>query len=78
VSYSRTEEDVEWLDIVMKLGMSGTSAMLTYAVITLWKKLETKEVKYEAQLTFKDAEISRLNEKLTQTLIAVSKRSDDD
>lgn len=58
---------MEWLDIVTKLGMSGTSALLAGAVWTLWKKLEAKDAKIEA-----------LNAEMRATLIAVSQRSDDD
>lgn len=58
---------MQWLDLVAKLGLTGTSAMLAYAVSVLWKKLETK-----------DAEIARLNDQHSKTLIAVSRLSDDD
>jgi hypothetical protein len=56
---------VEWPDLVAKLGLTGTSAMLAFAVYTLWKKLEAK-----------DAEIQALNRENRETLIAVSKHSD--
>lgn len=68
---------MEWLDTAVKLGLSGTSTMLGGAVWMLWKKLEAKEAKHEAQLAAKDSKIEALNERLVNTLIAISERSDD-
>lgn len=58
---------MEWLEIVKGLGLTGTGALMSFAIWKLWAKLEAK-----------DAEIARLNAEMTKTLIAVSKRLDDD
>ncbi len=59
---------MEWLDLLKgALGSSPIAIVLGYAVHKLWAKLEAK-----------DAEIQSLHRENRETLIAVSKRSDDD
>lgn len=59
---------MEWLELLKgPLASSPLAAVLGFAVWTLWKRLEAK-----------DAEIRSLNEEIRTTLIAVSRRSDDD
>lgn len=53
---------MEWLEIVTKLGLTGTLAFATY---TLWRKLEAK-----------DQEIRELNAARVKDLIAVAARDD--
>lgn len=69
---------MEWLDLGTKLGLSATSTLAIGACWVLWKKLESKDLKHEAIVASKDAKIEALHERLTQTLIAISERSDDD
>lgn len=59
---------MEWHDLLKgALGSSPVALVLGFAVWKLWTKLEAK-----------DAEIKGLNTEIRQTLIDVSRRSDDD
>lgn len=80
---------MEWLEPIAKLGLTGTSALLAYATLTLWKALQAKETKhesvvsakdakYEAMVAAKDAKIETLNTRMLEMLIDVSKLSDED
>lgn len=57
---------MEWSKILEAVaGSSPMAAVLGYAVLTLWKKLETK-----------DAEIQRLNEARVKDLIEIARSED--